>query len=288
MPASSACEMPNTRLRRSRIGLMSPDIFENEFIRQGILSENEYPLPVRSFAMEPIEIAKILADILTTTGWTQSELARKVHVGQGTISKWRSTTQVPNMAQWRHVEALIRRDGRLRHLISPDVPVTSVPVFGKVGAGSIVEPEYDQVPPEGLSTIELPFPVPAEMIAFLVEGDSMLPRYDEGDAIICWREQRRGDDTFIGEEAAVRTADGRRYIKILLKGTKAGTFALQSFNAKLIEGVKIEWIGEIYITIRAGQLARLHTAKKSSRAKREKTRSIETAGMTELPLRGAR
>lgn len=83
----------------------------------------------------------------------------------------------------------------------------------------------------------------------------MLPRYDEGDLVIVWREQRRSTSSFLGEEVAVRTKTGHRYLKTLQRGARG--FNLQSWNAKLIENVDLEWIGEIYVTIRAAQLRRI-------------------------------
>src|SRR5438093_8156549 len=52
--------------------------------------------------------------------------------------------------------------------------LNSVPIMGRVGAGASIEPEHEQVPPEGLGEVELPFPFPEETIAFEVAGDSML------------------------------------------------------------------------------------------------------------------
>ena len=62
-----------------------------------------------------------------------------------------------------------------------------------------------------------PFPMPEESIAFEVEGDSMWPRYDPGDVIICWRQGTDADEV-VGWEAAVRTADGKRYLKRIRRG----------------------------------------------------------------------
>jgi phage repressor protein C with HTH and peptisase S24 domain len=134
--------------------------------------------------------------------------------------------------------------------------IRHVQVMGKIGAGAIVEPEYEQVPPDGLHQVELPYPVPEDLIGFQVEGDSMMPRYDDGDVILVWRDQKRPLETFYGQEAAVRTSDGRRYVKTILYGKSRSLVNLQSFNAKLIEGVRLEWIGEIYSTIRADQVQR--------------------------------
>jgi len=53
--------------------------------------------------------------------------------------------------------------------------LNSVPIMGRVGAGASIEPEHEQVPPEGLGEVELPFPIAEETIAFEVSGDSMLP-----------------------------------------------------------------------------------------------------------------
>ena len=88
--------------------------------------------------------------------------------------------------------------------------------MGLVGAGAAIEPDFGKVPPAGLHTVDLPFPVPDGLIGFEVRGDAMLPRYDDGDVIVVWREQRRPTEGFIGEEAAVRTEEGRRYLKHVL------------------------------------------------------------------------
>lgn len=88
----------------------------------------------------------------------------------------------------------------------------SVPLVGYLGAGAEVLPEFEQVPPEGLEQIEIPFPLPEEMVAFKVRGISMLPVFKDGTIIVVYRDQKKPLESFYGEEAAVRTDDGRRFI----------------------------------------------------------------------------
>lgn len=134
---------------------------------------------------------------------------------------------------------------------------TEVAIMGLVGAGAEVSPEFEQVPPEGLERLNLPIAVPEEIVGFRVTGDSMLPVYRDGDAVLVWREQRLPTEALIGQEAAVRTADGRRFLKEIQRGAAAGRFNLYSHNARLIEDVEIAWAGEIYLIVRGPQLGRL-------------------------------
>jgi hypothetical protein len=92
----------------------------------------------------------------------------------------------------------------------------------------------------------------------------MLPKYDDGDVILVWRETKKPIESFYGREAIVRTSDGHRYIKTILYGKTRAVVNLQSFNAKLIEGVRLEWIGEIYSVIRGDQIKRLDRLKSRS------------------------
>lgn len=173
-------------------------------------------------------------------------------------------------------------DGEQAEKNSPNV----LTVVGFIGAGATVEPEFEQVPPEGLFSVELPFPIPEDMIGFEVRGDSMAPRYDEGDVIVVWKDQRRAADELVGEEAAVRTADGRRFVKTILRGAKRGSFTLASFNAKPIQDVRLDWVGEIYVTVRSGQLRRMDALARSAAARRTKAREKLAAGTGELDIGG--
>ena len=154
--------------------------------------------------------------------------------------------------------------------------LNSVPIMGRVGAGAVIEPENEQVPPEGLGEVELPFPVSEEAIAFEVSGDSMLPKYENGDVIVVYREQRHPLTSFYGEEAAVRLKTGERYLKTIERGKSPSLVNLTSFNAKAINGVKLEWIGEICVTLPRAQIARMRS-RAAARARKAKGQSARAA-----------
>jgi phage repressor protein C with HTH and peptisase S24 domain len=162
----------------------------------------------------------------------------------------------------------------------------ALPIMGYIGAGAEISPEFEQVPPEGLDQVELPFAIPPDLIGLEVRGESMLPRYEDGDVIVVWRDQHGAFDALLGEEAAVRTERGQRYLKRLLRGPRKGTYNLESTNAaaKTIEGVRLEWASEVYLTVRSAQIRRIAARERALATRRASVRARETKGMDELPL----
>jgi repressor LexA len=190
---------------------------------------------------------------LTKPGKTKGGLAAAMGVRAGAVSEILSGIRLIKASEIQPIISYLE--------------LNTVPIVGRVGAGAVIEPEHEQVPPEGLGEVELPFPIAEETVAFEVAGDSMLPKYENGDIIVVYRDQRHPVSSFYGEEAAVRLKTGERYLKTIERGKSAVVVNLTSFNAKPINGVKLDWIGEICVTLPRGQIDRLR-AKTAARSRK--------------------
>lgn len=211
-----------------------------------------------------MQISDIIREISDATGFKQVKLAQKLHVSQGTISKWLADKQTPNYTQWEEIQTLIRRDPRLEHLRFR-AETGSVAVMGRIGAGAVIDPEIEQIPPEGLYSLSLPFAIPADMLGFAVEGDSMYPKYEEGDVVIVYKDQRHATPGYIGQLVALRTEDGRRFLKRLFAGSKPDLYRLESFNASPIHDVSVAWVGEIFTIVPKNQVFKISPEGKPAR-----------------------
>src|SRR3954451_1795972 len=186
---------------------------------------------------------RLIERALERTGKSKGGLAIAMGVRAGAVSEILSGIRLIKASEIEPIVEYLR--------------LNMVPIMGRIGAGALIEPEYEQVPPEGLGEIELPLPIAEETIAFEVAGDSMLPKYENGFVIVVYRDQRHPVSSFYGEEAAVRLKTGERYLKTIDRGKSPTLVNLTSFNAKPIHGVKLEWIGEICVTLPRGQIERL-------------------------------
>lgn len=91
--------------------------------------------------------------------------------------------------------------------------------------------------------IDLP---PPTAIGVRVRGNSMYPRYMDGEKLVYLPEQRPASE-LLGRECAVKLKDGGMIVKIIRPGSKRGLFNLESWNrdTPTIEDVKIEWASPI-------------------------------------------
>src|SRR5262245_42868476 len=132
-------------------------------------------------------INRIIQELLKARGSTQEQLAERLHTNQNNISRWLDGVE-PRGAVRDEILALARDSGVIE---DERAARTSVPIMGYIGAGAEIEPEYEQVPPDGLDQVELALVLPDNAIGLQVRGDSMLPQYNEGAVIVVHREQTR-------------------------------------------------------------------------------------------------
>lgn len=134
--------------------------------------------------------------------------------------------------------------GTLRKLSSAlEVPVSDllaqrrVSVVGYIGAGG--EIIFEDMGQE--DTVLRPPGISGTLIALIVRGSSMLPKYKDGDIIYIQRTHEGILPEYVGEDCAVRLVTGETYLKQLMRGDVEGRFTLFSLNAPPIENVEVEW-----------------------------------------------
>jgi len=113
---------------------------------------------------------------------------------------------------------------------------TSVPLLGVVAAGARVEWASD------VEAYALPacvmMPCGPHVGALQVRGDSMYPRFFDGEYVLYDREPVTPRE-LVDKYAIVQTIDGRLMIKILREGRKAGTWRVESHNAPAEDNLEL-------------------------------------------------
>ena len=99
---------------------------------------------------------------------------------------------------------------------------------------------------DGLEMIPAP-PGMNNGIALIVRGDSMEPKYTDGEVLFI-EKTIYGVDSLIGENCYIQLSDGRCYVKKLQYGTKPGLYSLISYNAPPIHDVPVERVYPIAFT----------------------------------------
>lgn len=135
------------------------------------------------------------------------------------------------------VSTLAKLAGALDVTVVDLLAAPGVPLVGYIGAGGVVI--YEDMGND--EVVVRPPNVSIKLVALAVRGDSMLPKYQNGDIIYIARDHDGVLPQYLGQDCAVRLTSGETYIKQLIKGSEEGKFTLLSLNAPPIENVEIEW-----------------------------------------------
>lgn len=168
-------------------------------------------------------------------------------VGEGTLRRFRdgpnrsmSTETYEKLAAGATL--LLGRDVTAAEIRGEIEPPALVPVRSFVGAGEEIFPiegdePIDRVPaPPGMKEAE----------ATEVRGRSMIPLYHNGD-LLFHRRIESDPARYKDEVVVAQVQNGKRYVKLILPGTKKGLFHLVSVNPAFapLEDQKLAWVGPI-------------------------------------------
>ena len=174
-------------------------------------------------------IAKNISVLLEHSGKTQADLADFMGVSQATVSNWCKGTKLPRMDKIDRIceyfnvnrSDLMEDDSRYQSIPSEPTSVR-IPVLGSIPAGIPLEAVEDVVDWEDI-------PIEwtkggKEFFSLKVKGDSMYPKFIEGDTIIL----RKQDDCENGDICAVYVNGYDATLKKVVK--KQDCIVLQPLN----------------------------------------------------------
>jgi hypothetical protein len=121
---------------------------------------------------------------------------------------------------------------------------SGLPLIGKVGAGGEGLYDDDYSLGEASDRIEaLPGMATREIIVLDIDGDSMVPAVFDGDRAF-FGPIRHDVDALLNKRVMARLADGRKFFKVLKRGSADGLYTLRSLNPATpdIEDVEVQWV----------------------------------------------
>ena len=134
---------------------------------------------------------------------------------------------------------------KLGTFLNRDAKASSL-VVGYVGAGESVYSIDDHEKGSGLYKIEAP-QGEGGGVCVVVRGNSMSPRFRDGEHLGYSREEGLDLTKCYGRECVVQTKDGRQLVKIVEPGIADGQVTLVSVNAAtpIEQNVPIEWVAPV-------------------------------------------
>lgn len=139
-------------------------------------------------------------------------------------------------AEWLYDGARPARPGRAAEI--------GLPLIGKVGAGGEGLYDDDYALGGAADHIEpLPGMPTSEIIVLDIDGDSMTPAVFDGDRAF-FGPIRHDVDALLNKRVMARLADGRKFFKVLKRGSGPGLYTLRSLNPATpdIEDVEVQWV----------------------------------------------
>lgn len=169
----------------------------------------------------------ILKSLRKNNGKTQLELSKLLNVQKSTVSMYERNKRTPSPDVLKKYAQIF--DVSLDYLLGSDTPVKgqdyiTINVYGSIPAGIPIEAIEDISDTEDLSLKE--YDKSKTYLGLKVEGDSMYPKYLDGDTVII----EKCPDCESGTDAAVYVNGYEATLKTLIKNEN-GTITLKPINA---------------------------------------------------------
>jgi len=185
--------------------------------------------------MNPLDL---LRRLMAEVGFNQYDLAERLGVTQGTVSRWLRGTD-PRGSHRDAIIALAREQGLLSR---PDVAM--VPVVGRVGA----DPSGAILYADGQGTGDmavLPPGADLSCVAVEVVGHSMGLRAPDGSLIFYGDRREAPQEDMLGHLVIVGLPSGEVLLKRMLRGGEPGLFDLESVVGDIRQNERVEWAAHI-------------------------------------------
>lgn len=161
-----------------------------------------------------------IGELRRNANMKQIELCKLLGISQATLSSWENGKYEPDINQLRELSRIF--DTSIDYIVGNSPAGRPIPVLGTIPAGVPIEAVEDVLDYEELP--ESMFSGGREYFALKIRGDSMLPRYEDGDVVIL----RKQETCESGQDCAVLVDGNDATFKRVRMNEKALT--LQPLN----------------------------------------------------------
>lgn len=181
---------------------------------------------------------------MAAKGFSRRSLSKAAELSESAVRDLMTRTDNPGIGTLRKIaEALEMPVDQLTG------SALMVPVLGNIGAGGevlfLADPDEELNNAGSFAEVPRPPMVTGRLMALVVVGASMLPKYEDGDVIYVRRDHDGVLPVYLNRYCAVRTTDDGTYLKILSSGSEPGRYTLRSLNAPDMENVEIAWAAPV-------------------------------------------
>lgn len=189
-------------------------------------------------ARHPRRMANRIQERMDELGLRAKDVARRMGTTEATVSRLKNERMELTLTWLRKFSSAL--ECTVGRLVDEE---GAVPVVGYVGAGEEVynyddRGELDWVVPESGDL---------ETQAVIVRGDSMYPKFEDGE-LLFYRQTDHVASDCLGRICIVQLADGRTLVKRLRQGSRPGLYHLVSFRAPEMPDCEVLWAARVRYT----------------------------------------